>query len=159
VEFLSNIRNIAASPVVRLSKKQRDKADEVLAEAFSDYPFVFLEGEALADLAGLIRHARADGRVSSLGENVMLTLTRRLDDLAMADSGEPAIAVSGKQWRIIEEIRQKTRFGLPGEPPPIDPDGVVENEDPDCLPPERDEHEIERAQDWLIVGVDVDEDL
>jgi hypothetical protein len=42
VDFLSNIRNVAAAPVVRLSKKQRDKAEEVLAEAFSDEPFVFL---------------------------------------------------------------------------------------------------------------------
>jgi hypothetical protein len=35
---------------------------------------------------------------------------------------------------------------------------VVENEDPDGLPPERDETEVDHALDWAIVGVDVDED-
>jgi hypothetical protein len=99
-----------------------------------------------------------DGRVSSLEENVLASLKRRLDELATAINGEPAMAVSGKQWRIVEEITQKTRFGLPGEPPPIDSDGVVENEDPDGLPPERDETEVDHALDWAIVGVDVDED-
>jgi len=48
---------------------------------------------------------------------------------------------------------------LPGEPLPIDPDGVVENEDPDGLPAEYDETAIDHSRDWAIVGVDVETEL
>jgi hypothetical protein len=86
----------------------------------------------------------------------MLGLKRRLDE--HRSLGELAIAVSPKQWHIVEKIKQKTRLGLPGEPPPIDPGGLVENEDPDGLSPERDETEADSGWDWAIVGVHEDED-
>jgi hypothetical protein len=149
VDFLVSIRGMLAGSAVRLSKKQRDTTDAILAQAFSDAPVVILEGQEMADLARLISYAAGDGRVSSFEENVMVTLQRRLD--------EPAIAVSPKQWRIVEEIKQKTYFGKAVEPPPIDPDGLVENEDPDGMPPERDETEVDSASDWATVGVDDDE--
>ena len=159
MNFVSSIWEQITAPRIGLSKKQRDTTDEILMQASSGDPPVFLEGQLLVDLAKLIRHATGDdGRVSSPEENVMASLKRGLDELATAASGEPAMAVSGKQWRIVEEIRQKTRFRLPGEPPPIDPDGLVENEDPDSLPPERDETEFNHARDWSIVGMDDDED-
>lgn len=149
VDFLSSIRKLLNAKVVRLSKKQRDKTDAMLAQAFSDAQVVILEGPSVADLAGLIRYATGDGRVSSLEHNVMIKLKRRLI--------EPTIAVSQKQWRVVEEIKRKTWFGQSSDPPLIDPDGLVENEDPDGLPPEYDETEIDPARDWAIVGVDEDE--
>jgi len=142
--------------VVRLSKKQRDVADEILAKAFSDEPVVVLEGQSLVDLTGLFPYATGDARVSALGEHVLLSSRHRLEALAMIDGEEPSMAVSPKQWRIVEEIIRKTNFGRPGEPPPIDPDGVIENEDPDGLPPERGETGVDPSQDWTIVGVDID---
>ena len=145
IDFLTSIRKQLEAPVVRLSKKQRDTVDEILAKAFSDAPVVFLEGDALSDLARLFRHATADGRVSAFEENVMMGLRHRLN--------EPIIAVSERLWRIVEDIKQKTRFDLPGEPLPLDPDGPVENDDPDGLPPERDEAEAQRDRQWAEIGI------
>jgi hypothetical protein len=156
VDFLVSIRSQLTASVVRLSKKQRDVVDEILAKAFSDEPVVVLEGQSLVKLNKLYLHATGDARVSALGEHVLLSLKHRLDDLTTADSEGPSMAVSPKQWRIVEEIIKKTNFGRPGEPPPIDPDGVVENEDPDGLPPDRDATEFDHSQDWAIVGVDED---
>jgi hypothetical protein len=156
IDFLISIRGQLTASVVRLSKKQRDVIDEILAKAFSDEPIVVLEGQSLVDLASLFPYATGDARISALGENVLLSLRHRLEALATIDDGERTMAVSPKQWRIVEEIVQKTNFGRPGEPPLIDPDGVIENEDPDGLPPERAETEVEYSQDWVIVGVDVD---
>jgi hypothetical protein len=156
VDFLTSIRGMLTTSVVRLSKKQRVTAEEILTQAFSGEPLVFLQGQAMADLASLFRYATGDGRVSSFDENVMLGLKRRLDEHRRL--GELAIAVSPKQWHIVEEIKQKTRFGLPGEPPPIDPGGLIENEDPDGLPPECDEKEADSGWDWAIAGVHEDED-
>jgi hypothetical protein len=159
VNFLSSIREQVTTPKARLSKKQRDTTDEILMQASSGESLVFLDSQSLVELANLIRYARGDGRISSLEENVMVSLKRRLDEPATAVSqAEQAMTVSRKQWRIVEEIRQKARFGLPGEPPPIDPDGLVENEDPDGQPPERDEIAVDHARDWAIVGVDENED-
>jgi hypothetical protein len=147
VDFLISIRSQLAASVVRLSKKQRDATEEVLAKAFSDEPVVVLEGRSLVDLANLIRHATGDVRVSALGEHVLLRLNSRLNDLAMADGEEPSLAVSPKQWRILEDIKQRTYFGQSGEPPPIDPDGLMENEDPDRLPQGRDAPEFDYILD------------
>jgi hypothetical protein len=159
VEFRNSIRQQIAAPKARLSKKQRDTTDEILAEAFSDEPVVILEGQPLVDLAKLIRHASGDDvRVSSLEENVMVHLKRRLDELATADSSEPALAISPKQWQILKDIEQKTNFGYPEESPSIDPDGVVENDDQGGQPPERGATEGDHARDWAVVGVDEDED-
>jgi len=75
VNFLNSIREQITGPKVRLSKKQRDTTDEILEQASFGEPLVFLEGQALADLTDLIRHASGDdGRVFSLEENVMMTL-------------------------------------------------------------------------------------
>jgi hypothetical protein len=140
VDFLVSIQKQVTPLKVRLSKKQRDVTDEILAKAFSGESVVLLEGQSVADL---IRYASGDGRISAFEEYFLLSLKPRVN--------EPAIALSGKQWRIVEEFIQKTGFGSLGGPPPLDPDGVVENEDPDGLPPERDETRI----DWAIVGVEV----
>jgi hypothetical protein len=159
VDFLISIRRQITASVVRLSKKQRDVTEEILAKAFSDQPVVVLEGQSLDDLGKLFSHATADARVSALGEHVLLSLKDRLKELPTDDSGERTMAVSPKQWRIVEEIIQKTYFGQPAEPPPIDPDGLVENEDLDGLSPERVETDVDdRSQDWAIVGIDVDVD-
>jgi hypothetical protein len=48
VNFLSSIREQITAPKVRLSKKQRDTTDEILAQASSGEPLVFLEGQSLA---------------------------------------------------------------------------------------------------------------
>jgi hypothetical protein len=129
-----------------------------LAKAFSDEPVVVLEGQSLVHVARLYSYATGDARISALEENVLRSLRQRLDDLATADGEEPSMAVNPKQWRFVEEIIQKTNFGRPGEPPPIDPDGVVENEDPDGLPPEPAETRVDYSQNWAIVGVDVSVD-
>jgi hypothetical protein len=150
VDFLIDIRKKTAASMVRLSKKQRDTADEILAKAFSDDPVVFLEGEALAELGRLISHATADVRLSAFEEYVIVKFKPRLK--------EPIIAVSEKLWRIVDDIKRKTYFGRPEEPPLIDIDGLVENEDPDGLPPEPDGTEVDRARHWAFVSVHEDED-
>jgi hypothetical protein len=149
VEFLTSIRRQLAAQGPRLSKKQRDVTDEILLQASRGEPLVILESEAIADLESLIRHASGDGRVSSLGENIMANLKYRLH--------EPVIAISEKRWRIIEEIRQKMRFGLPGEPSPLDPDGLPDDQDPDGLPPDPYETEVHHAWEWRLLGIDADE--
>jgi len=148
VVFLTSIRRQLDAPVVRLSKSQRDTTDEILAKAFSDDPAVILEGEAIATLAALITYATGSVRVSSFDENVMANLGRRLD--------ESVIAVSERLWRIVEEIKQKTHFGLPGELSPIDPDGVDEDQDSDGFTPERGEIDNGGAPLWEALGVDDD---
>lgn len=158
VDLLISIRGQINTSVARLSKEQRDVTDEVLAKAFSDEPVVVLEGQSLVHVARLYSYATGDARISALEENVLRSLRQRLDDLATADGEEPSMAVNPKQWRFVEEIIQKTNFGRPGEPPPIDPDGVVENEDPDGLPPEPAETGVDYSQNWAIVGVDVSVD-
>jgi hypothetical protein len=150
VTFLASIRKQLAAAEPRLSKKQRDVTDEILLQASFGEPLVILEGEEIVDLGRLVHHAAADCRVSSLGENVMASLKYRLH--------EPIIALSMKRWRVIEDIKQKTHFGLPGEPPPLDIDGLVEDDDPDGLPPERRDDAFDDAEHWSLVGVDVDED-
>lgn len=150
VNFLSSIRRQISLPVIRLSAKQRHTADEILAEAFSDRALVFLEGTEMMNLARLISHAKGHPRASALAENVMVTLQRRL--------GEPVIALSEKQWRIIEDVKQKTHFDLPGEPTPMDIDGVVENDDPDGWPLKNNGSEFDQAQYWETVGVTEDAD-
>jgi hypothetical protein len=149
IDFLISIQAKVTATAVRLSKKQRDRTAEILAQAFLGEPLIFVEGEAMGELAGLFPYATGDGRVSAFEENFMLNLRNRLDEKRWL--GEPAIAFSRKQWRIVEEIKQKTYFGLTGEPPSIDPDGL---EDPDGLPPEPDETE----DDWALVRVASDED-
>jgi len=157
VEFLTSIRRQIAAPKARLSKKQRDTAEKILVEAFSDEPAVILESQSLVDLARLIRHATGDdGRVSSLEQNVMERLKHRLNELATAIDDEPALAISPKQWNILQIIEQKTYFGHRGGPPPVDPEGVTENDDPDGLP--REATKADHAQDWSVVGVVEDED-
>jgi hypothetical protein len=149
VEFLISIRKQLDVPIVRLSKKQRDTTGAILAKAFSDAPVVFLEGEAMADIARLFQYATGSGRISGFEENVIASLKRRFD--------EPIIAISERLWRIVEDIKAKIYFDLPGEPPPLDPDGLVENHDPDGMPPERDETASELARRWGMIGI-VDED-
>jgi hypothetical protein len=156
VAFLDSIRQQLAVAVPRLSKSQRDVTDEVLFQASFGEQLVILEGEAIVELVGLFPYATADGRVSTYEEYFLLDLRRRLAEALRLE--EPVVSFSGKQWRIIEEIKQKTYFGLPGEPPPIDPDGIVENEDPDGWPPERDEMAIEHSCDWGLVGVYADDE-
>ena len=150
VDFLISIREIAASSVVRLSKKQRDTTEEILAKAFSDEPVRFLEGEAIVELVELYLHATGDEKVSALEENVLSRLRRRSD--------EPIIAVSERLWRIIGEIKQKTRFGLPDEPSPSAPDSPNEYEDPDGLPSESDQTEVDHAREWVLLGANETED-
>ena len=104
VDFLQSIRGILRAPKVRLSKKQCDTTEAILQEAFSDAPFVFLQGAAITELEALIHYAKGDGNVSSLEENVMATLRRRF--------GRPVVGVSAKQWRVVEAIKRKTHFGL-----------------------------------------------
>ncbi len=150
VEFLFSIRGQLAHRVVRLSKKQRNTTRSILAKAFSNEPVVFLEGQGMTDLARLIRGATGDGRISSDEENAMVKLKPRLI--------QPSIAVSKRFWRIIEDIRRKTHFDAPDGPPPIDPDGMVENEDPDGFPPDRTEADAESARNWAIIGVNEDKE-
>jgi hypothetical protein len=116
------------------------------------------EGQYLTDLAKLILHATGDIRASAPGEYVMVKLRRRLDELAVEADGKAAMAVSGRWWRIIEEIRQRTGFCLPRGPIPLDLDGLVENDDADGIPPDRDDTKVANAQTWKSVGVEVDED-
>jgi len=151
VKFLDSILTQLSAPVVRLSKRQIDVTDEILLQASFGQPLVILEGNALADLHRLFRHATGDSRISSYEEFVIMRLKHKLH--------EPVIAVTQGVWRTLENIRQKMRFDLPGEPPPIDIDGVVENDDLDGLPTDRSEIEADQAREWASVGVVDDEDL
>jgi hypothetical protein len=150
VTFLASIGKQLAAAEPRFSKKQRDVANEILLQASFGEPLVILEGEEIVDLAKLLDHVAADCRVSSLGANVMASLKDRLH--------EPIIALSRKRWRVIEDIKEKTHFGLPGDPPPLDIDGLVEDDDPDGLPSERHNDAFDDAEHWSLVDVDVDED-
>jgi hypothetical protein len=116
--FLVDIARIAASPVVRLSKKQRDTTDEIVSKALSDDPLVFLEGQAIAELVSLYRLASGDPRLSRDEEGLLSELKSKFND--------PIIAISEKRWRIVERIKCKTHFGLSDDPPPIDIDGFDE---------------------------------
>jgi hypothetical protein len=150
VEFLTSVRKQLDAPTVRLSKSQRDTTEEILVKAFSDAPVVFLEGDAMAELGRLFQYATGSGHISAFEENIIVSLRRRLD--------EPIIAISERLWRIVEAIKAKTYFGLPGEPPPPDPDGLVENDHPDCLPPEPDEEtDVALVRQWGMLGIE-DED-
>lgn len=45
------------------------------------------------------------------------------------------LRLTGKQWTKVGEIKDKLRFDRPDDPlPPVDPDGIVENQDPDGWP-------------------------
>jgi hypothetical protein len=156
VDFLRSIREQLISPEPKLSKAQRDITNKILLQAASGEPREFVAGEEMMNLAGLRNYATGDGRVSSWEEGFLLSLRDRLDDLLRQNKS--SISFSGKQWRIIEEIKQKTYFGLPGEPPEIDLDGIVENEDPDGWPPERDEMAVEHSWDREMVGGYGDDD-
>jgi hypothetical protein len=151
VTFLHSILAQLSAPVVRLSKKQLDVTDEILVQASFGEPLVILEGNALADLDRLFRHATGNSRISSYEEFVIVRLKYKVH--------EPAIAMTLGVWRTPENIKQKTRFDLPGELSPIDIDGIVENDDPDGLPPDRGEIEADQAREWASVGVIDDEDL
>ncbi|WP_428535751.1 hypothetical protein [Rhodopila sp.] len=149
VDFLQSIRSILRAPMVRLSKKQRDTTEAILERAFSDAPFVYLRGAEIAELAAVIRYATGDGRVSSLEENVMANLRRRL--------GGPVVGLSVKEWRVVEAIKRKTHFGVASEPLPLDPDGLVENDDRDGLPPERHGTADGDMELWALVGATADD--
>lgn len=154
--FLRSIREELIGPAPSLSKAQQSVTDEILLQAAFGEPLVILESEAIVELAGLFSYATADRRVSSYEEYFLLDLRRRLAEALRL--GESAISFTRKQWRIIEEIKQRTYFGLPAEPPPDNPDCIVENEDPDRWPPERDEMPTEHSQNWRMVGLVVDEE-
>ena len=141
--FLHSILTQLTTPVVRLSKKQIGVTEEILLQASFGEPLVILEGDELVDLGRLFRHATGDSRISSYEELVIVRLKYKAFD--------PAIAVSQGVWRTLENIKQKTRFDLPGEPPSIDIDGVVENDDPDGLPLDRSEIEADEAREWASV--------
>jgi hypothetical protein len=151
LEFLHSILAQLSAPVVRLSKKQLDVTDEILLQASFGDPLVILEDNAIAKLDRLFRHASGDSRISSYEEFVIVRLKVKVH--------EPVIAVTQGVWRTLENIMWKTRFDLPGEPPPIDIDGIVENDDPDALPPDRSEIEAVQAREWASLGVVDDEDL
>jgi hypothetical protein len=151
ITFLHSISLQLNAPVARLSKKQLDVIDEIVLQASFGEPLVILEGDAIADLGMLFRYASGDSRISSYEEFVIVRLKYRVH--------EPVIALSQGTWRTINNIRRKTRFDLPGEPIPMDIDGVVENDDPDGLPLDRSEIEAERVRDWASVGVVDDHDL
>jgi hypothetical protein len=142
VNFLHCILTQLNVPAGRLSKRQVDITDEILLQAAFGEPLVILEGNALTDLERLFRHATGDSRISSYEVIVIARLKYK--------AYEPAIAVTQGVWRTLETIKHKTRFDLPGEPPPIDIDGVVENDDPDGLPSDRSEIEANQARDWLL---------
>jgi hypothetical protein len=144
IEILLSTREQLGALIPRLSKRQRDKTEEILEEAFSHAPVVSVEGEAKADLVQLSRDAPGSPRISVFEENVIvLHVKPRL--------GEPAIVFSQGLWRIVEDIKAKIYFDLPGEP--LDPDGLVENDDPDGQPPERDKTEVDLAQRWGVIGI------
>jgi hypothetical protein len=69
---------------------------------------------------------------------------------------ESAQRFDKRRWRIIEDITLKTHFDLRGEQPADDLGGLVEDEDPDDLQPERDE--TDQLQQWELIGVDADDD-
>ena len=111
------------------------------------------------DLTKLIPHATGDdGRISLREQYAMVTLKRKLDGLATVPGGERSVAISPNLWRIVKDIALKTNFGRPGEPPPIDLDGLDENEYPDGQPPQGNDTEIDHVRDWAVVGVDLDDD-
>jgi hypothetical protein len=59
----------------------------------------------------------------------------------------------GKQQAIIWELKDKLNYDRPYVPlPPIDPDGVEENDDPDGYPPVRSVMDEDELRRWLAVA-------
>jgi hypothetical protein len=146
VKFLDGILAQLGAPVVRLSKAQLDVTDEILLQASFGEPLVILEDKELADLRKLFPDASGGSRISSYEELVIVRLKHKLH--------EPVIAVTQGVWRTLENIMRKTYSDLP-----VDIDGIVENDDPDGLPPDRSEIEAEQAREWASLGIVDDEDL
>ena len=83
--------------------------------------------EALDDLRGLIRYALGDPHLSSWEENFLNGAKQRL--------WRESVQFTPKQEVKLAEIRAKLHYDKQHIPlPPIETDGLVENDDPDGWP-------------------------
>jgi hypothetical protein len=74
-----------------------------------------------------VRWALGDGHLTGYEENFLNSMRYRLHRQAMW--------LTDKQQVIVQQIQDKLHYGRPDvPPPPIDPDGVEENDDPDGWP-------------------------
>jgi hypothetical protein len=139
IDFLNGIQKIVGQDTVRLSKKQRDKIAAIERKVLDGEPMVILEGDAIESMRRLIRFASGDGHLSAAAENFLVMKLKPV-------MHEPMISLSRKQWHFYREIQERVCFERGGKPEPIDPDGLVENDDPDGWPARNiyAEHEAER---------------
>ncbi len=119
------------------STRKRQKAVAQPKAVIKAAPLTDLDREALR---AFVYYSIGDGHLSSWEENFLNTIKRLLQ--------QPVVFVTKKQEAIISQIKEKLHYNKPDEPlPPIDPDGIVENTDPDGYSIDPDVYPIERAND------------
>ncbi len=100
----------------------------------------------MQSLRVFVRWALGDGHLTGYEENFLNDMKYRLYRQAMW--------LTDKQQVIVQQIKDKLHYDRPDvPPPPIDPDGVEENDDPDGWPAVRDVAdpfgEDDELPDWL----------
>jgi hypothetical protein len=81
-----------------------------------------LSPEQMQALRAFVRSALGDGRVTAWEENFLNGIKHRLNCQSMW--------LTDRQQAIVQEIKDKLHYDRPDVPlPPIDPDGIEENED------------------------------
>jgi hypothetical protein len=96
-----------------------------------------LSPDEIQSLRQFVLWALGDGRLTAYEENF---LNDRKHQIYRAPhpsgrTGDEAMWLSDKQKAIIRQIKDKLHYDCQEVPlPPIDPDGIVENDDPDGWP-------------------------
>src|SRR4051812_30088268 len=105
-----------------------------------------LSPDEMQSLRAFVQFALGDEHLTSWEENFLNSLKHRLYQQAMW--------LTGKQQAIVRQIKDKLHYDHPDDPlPPIDPDGIEENIDPDGWPiprqPVRAFEDDDELFDWL----------
>jgi hypothetical protein len=89
-----------------------------------------LSPDEMQSLRAFMRFALGDAHLTSWEENFLNSMKHRLYQQAMW--------LTDKQQAIVRQIKDKLHYDRPDDPlPPIDPDGIEENTDPDGWPTPR----------------------
>jgi hypothetical protein len=130
------------------SESPKRKPKKKTREAAVDPPWPWLLPHERQALREFVDFARGNPRLTWWEEYFLCSMNRRLY--------RRLIWVTLKQQEIIGQIKEKLHYDQPDVPlPPIDPDGIEENDDSDVWPTSRslagpsDDAEVQR---WLSVA-------
>lgn len=88
---------------------------------------IILDPSMVIELQNFVRFGLGDDHLTAWEENFLNTIKQLMR--------QDTVRLTFKQCDIIGEIKAKLHFDRPDDPlPPIDPDGLVENDDPDGWP-------------------------